>query len=130
MASEKTTARTTTSTAVRAPKIARDMTSKPWTVVPQWLRSVGSPWVREAPGRVLVGVEVVRRDQRREDRHQDQQRARPTVPLTSMKRWTPCDCLYGAAILLKMLPRLRGGSTTGALSGEPVTVVVAVIVST
>ena len=49
MASEKTTARTTTSTAVRAPKIARDMTSKPWTVVPQWLRSLGSPWVGKRP---------------------------------------------------------------------------------
>jgi hypothetical protein len=34
--------------------------------------------------------------------------------------------LYGAAILLKMLPR-RGGSATGALSCEPVTVVVAVM---
>src|SRR3954452_6799917 len=44
-----------------------------------------------------------------------------------MKRWTPCDCLYGDAILLKMLPRRFGGTAVGALSAEPVTVVVAVI---
>ncbi len=47
------------------------------------------------------------------------------VPVTSMKRWMPCDCRYGAAILAKMLPR-RGAWTTGALSSEPVTLVVAV----
>ena len=39
------------------------------------------------------------------------------VPLTSMKRWTPCDCLYGAAILLRMLPRRRGGTDLGRLVG-------------
>ena len=49
------------------------------------------------------------------------------VPLTSMKRWMPCEFLYGAAIRLRIPPRLRGGSTTGALSDEPVTVVVAVM---
>ncbi len=41
MTIEKMTASSTTSTAVRAPKIVRDITSKPWTVVPQWLREVG-----------------------------------------------------------------------------------------
>ena len=49
IASENVTARKTTSTAVRAPKITRDRTSKPCTVVPQWLRSVGSPWVGKRP---------------------------------------------------------------------------------
>ncbi len=49
MATEKITARNTTSTAVRAPKIVRDITSKPWTVVPQWLRPVGGPWVGKRP---------------------------------------------------------------------------------
>src|SRR4051812_14175746 len=49
------------------------------------------------------------------------------VPLTSMKRWTPWDCLYGAASLVRRLPRRRGGTEVGALSEEPVTVVVAVI---
>src|SRR5262245_57804711 len=44
-----------------------------------------------------------------------------------MKRWIPCELRYGAAILVKMLPRRRGGTATGALSDEPVTVVVAVI---
>ncbi len=49
MAIEKMTASSTTSTAVRAPKIARDMTSKPWTVVPQWLRDDGSPCCGKRP---------------------------------------------------------------------------------
>ena len=49
------------------------------------------------------------------------------VPLTSMKRWMPCDCRYGAAMRLSRLPRLRGGPATGGLSEAPVTVVVAVI---
>ena len=49
------------------------------------------------------------------------------VPVTSMKRWMPCDCLNGAAIRLKMFARRRGGSEIGALSAEPVTEVVAVI---
>src|SRR4051812_16978653 len=44
-----------------------------------------------------------------------------------MKRWTPCDCLNGVAILPSRLPRRRGGPAVGALSEEPVTVVVAVM---
>src|SRR5262245_42672822 len=44
-----------------------------------------------------------------------------------MNRWTPCDCLNGAAILLKMLPRRRGVETSGGVSGVPVTVVVSVM---
>src|SRR3954466_13512920 len=49
------------------------------------------------------------------------------VPVTSMNRCTPWECLYGAPILLGRLPRRRGGSAEGALSEEPVTVVVAVM---
>ncbi len=49
MATEKMTARITTSTAVRAPKIVRDSTSKFWTVEPQWLRADGSPCCGKRP---------------------------------------------------------------------------------
>src|SRR3954452_10048008 len=44
-----------------------------------------------------------------------------------MKRWMPCDWRYGAAILVSRFPRRRGGTEVGALSAEPVTVVVAVM---
>src|SRR3954471_1155456 len=50
-----------------------------------------------------------------------------TVPLTSMKRWTPCDCRNGAAIFVNTLPRRRGGTVVGGVSGAPVTEGVAVI---
>src|SRR4051794_19618257 len=54
-------------------------------------------------------------------------RSDTAVPLTSMKRWMPCECLNGAASLVSGPPRRRGGTAFGALSGDPVTVVVAVI---
>src|SRR3954447_5178342 len=49
------------------------------------------------------------------------------VPLTSMNRWTPCDCLNGAMIFVTGPPRRRGGTVGGALPDAPVTVVVAVM---
>src|SRR6478735_3252625 len=44
-----------------------------------------------------------------------------------MKRWMPCEFLYGAIIFDNRLARRLGAAVGGGLSGDPVTVVVAVM---